>query len=217
MKTALLKSSVLAGLITIGGLLSGSYPAYAVSFGPCPSASGANAGAAYLAAGALCNVVITFAADGSVSTAISNPNPYDGSEDTLVGVVNNSSSVVTSISLSSTLALFGFDGDGICSGLFGVSGATNCPHGTSTANGNDYLGQASSFSNISANQQSGVVNFPGIAANGGTAFFSLEEAPSVTLVAGPGPGRVPFPSTLFLLGAGFLGLAGIVRRKHRVA
>src|SRR5882724_4107449 len=115
MKIALLKSSVLAGLIIFGGLLYGSYPADAVSFGPCPSATAPGAGGAYVSAGGLCNVVITFAADGSVSTAISNPNPYDGSEDTLVGVVNNSSSVITSVSLSSvSLGLFGFDGDGIC-------------------------------------------------------------------------------------------------------
>ena len=215
MNSALLKVLAVGGLITFLGLFGVSQRADAASFGPCPSASGGGAGASYVAAGGLCNVVITFAADGSTSTVISNPNPYDGVEDTLVGIVNNSANVITSVSLSSaTVALFGFDGDGICNG-FGVSGATNCPHGSSTSPfGNDYLGQALSFSNISANQRSGNVNFTGIAANGGTAFFSLEEPPSLNFVVGPGPTGVPLPGTLFLLGAGLLGLAGITRRKQ---
>src|SRR3989442_1918597 len=98
MKPALLKILAVGALIALFELLGGAARSDAASFGPCPSASGGSAGAAYLAAGALCNVVITFAADGSVSSTISNPNPFDGSEDTLVGVINNSSSVGTSLS-----------------------------------------------------------------------------------------------------------------------
>src|SRR5712692_10401530 len=98
MKSALLKALAVGGLIALLGLFGGSERADAASFGPCPTGSGTSA--AYRAAGGLCNVVITFAADGSVSTAISNINPYDGVEDTLVGVINNSPNVIPSISLS---------------------------------------------------------------------------------------------------------------------
>jgi hypothetical protein len=62
--------------------------------------------------------IITFAANGSISTALNpvyttDPGPYDGSEDTYFGVVNDTSSVINSFNLSSTLDIGGFDGDGI--------------------------------------------------------------------------------------------------------
>ena len=42
--------------------------------------------------------------------------PFDGIEDTLIGVQNDSSAPLSSIPLSATTAkpLFGFDGDGLC-------------------------------------------------------------------------------------------------------
>src|SRR4051812_35843407 len=40
--------------------------------------------------------------------------PYEGSEDTLIGVLNNSGVTVNSLALSSTTDIFGFDGDGPC-------------------------------------------------------------------------------------------------------
>ena len=70
-----------------------------------------------------CNVVITIAANGSVSTAITDATPYELSEDTLVGVVNNSSTPLTSLSLSGP-DIFGFDGDGIC--LYTFTGNGYC-------------------------------------------------------------------------------------------
>src|ERR1019366_887666 len=45
-------------------------------------------------------------------TILGNGNPYDGSEDTLVGIQNNSSGVLNDIALTGTSGLFGFDGDG---------------------------------------------------------------------------------------------------------
>jgi hypothetical protein len=59
-------------------------------------------------------------------------------EDTLFSVTNNSGATVNSIHLtSSTLAIFGFDGDGTVSG---VNGSLN-----------NYAGPGTSFSNIAAN------------------------------------------------------------------
>ena len=177
--------------------------------GPCPTAT---TGGAYGTGGGGCNVIITYNANGSITTTIPNPNPYDNVEDTLVGVVNNSNSVITSIHLSGVAGQFGFDGDGICSGFYGVSGAVNCPHGTSTSGGNDYLAQALSFSNITSGGSAGDVNFSGIAANGGTAFFSLEEAPNVNLVVGA---AVPEPTSVVLFGSALSVCAFYARRRRK--
>jgi hypothetical protein len=40
--------------------------------------------------------------------------PYEGSDDALIGIVNNSSKPISSVTLSAEDELFGFDGDGIC-------------------------------------------------------------------------------------------------------
>src|SRR4029453_1399919 len=125
------------------------------SGGPCPSSTGPGTSAAYTAAGGLCNVVITFNADGSITTLITNPNPYDGVEDSLMGIVNDTTSGIPSINLiSPTLDLFGFDGDGACvtGGFFvqaGPCGGLRAP----TASGAYYAGPGVTFTNIAANHQ----------------------------------------------------------------
>jgi hypothetical protein len=50
------------------------------------------------------------------TTVASDPTqgPYEGSDDALIGIQNNSSSPISSIPLSAEDELFGFDGDGIC-------------------------------------------------------------------------------------------------------
>src|ERR1022692_1315436 len=126
-----------ANLLAIGTLMALSAGSL-LAVGPCPTSTGGSTGAAYTTAGGGCNVIITFNLDGSIVTTVPNANPYDGSDDQLVGIVNLSRSAITTISLSSTtLALFGFDGDGACSGTY-VLGAVNCPLGSSTTGGNDY-------------------------------------------------------------------------------
>jgi hypothetical protein len=40
--------------------------------------------------------------------------PYEGADDALIGIVNNSSKPITSIKLAAENELFGFEGDGIC-------------------------------------------------------------------------------------------------------
>ncbi len=113
-----------------------------------------------------CGIVITITNQGA-TVSMTGQGPYDGVDDTLVGVVNNSTLAVSSLDLQSSLDIFGFDGDGI--DTYGIAG-----------NGNDntgYGGPNAYFTNISADQTSGTVNFvTPIAAHGGTAFFSLENA-----------------------------------------
>lgn len=201
----------LIGLVGVAALAFVAVPAHAtvVSGGnSCPQAGSSSVGAAYtssVATSGTCNIVITFNADGSIGTAIANPNPYDGSDDQLVGVVNNTSHSITSFSISGpdtgNGGPFGFDGDGICNYTPFVSNSQTC-------NG-AYLGGASSFSGINGTNTSGTVNFAGIAAGGGTSYFSLEEPASLNLRVG----STPEPGTLMLFGSGLLGLAGFVRRK----
>jgi hypothetical protein len=134
-----------------------------------------------------CNVVITIASNGSISAVVKDSTPYENSEDVLVGIVNNSSVQVNSVNLSGS-SIFGFDGDGIC--LYGFVGSSYCK-GAYLTDPLDYAGPTSTFSNYSGGS-TGTVNFsPGIPANGGTTYFSLEGVPSANLtgtVGSTGPG-----------------------------
>src|SRR5205809_956961 len=59
-------------------------------------------------------LVITVHPDGSITTGPGPgfaQGPYDGIEDTLIGVVNNSPNALTSLHITGTF-IFGFDGDG---------------------------------------------------------------------------------------------------------
>lgn len=98
--------------------------------------------------------------------------PFDGIEDTLVGVVNNSSATVNQITLSGVGVfgdpIFGLDGDGICAGF--SPGPPACPYGPT-----GYEGPNTSFANISANGTTGDVVFTGGLAPGQSTYFSLED------------------------------------------
>jgi hypothetical protein len=109
------------------------------------------------------------------------PNGYDGVEDTLIGVQNNSANSISSINLASkTQPIFGFDGDGICDPPDWPSPTTtNTPPGCPSTAGfgpTGYEGPGNSFSNISLNEQTGTVNFSPALAPSGSAYFGLEEA-----------------------------------------
>jgi hypothetical protein len=90
--------------------------------------------------------------------------PFDSIEDTLFGVQNNSTKSISAIPLKGSQTIFGFDGDGISS----FTGASFGPTG--------YEGPGVSFSNISADQTAGVVNFNPPIPPGGSAYFALEDA-----------------------------------------
>lgn len=111
-----------------------------------------------------CSVLITINPNGSLKFQVDPAvPPYDGIEDELVGVVNNSGASVYGIALSGP-DIFGFDGDG-------------------AGSGGNYNGPDNSFTITDANH--GVVNFTGAngLAAGGFSWFSLEGAPSKAQLA----------------------------------
>ncbi len=130
-----------------------------------------------------------------------NAAPYDGADDTLIGIVNTSSKPVYHLQLSSPSApIFGFEGDGICTftaggtsagtslGFTGDSYCTASQKQGSTPgqipgtdpSGSDYQGPANTFSTITSTSETGNVNFSGGLLPGASTYFSLET----TLTAG---------------------------------
>jgi uncharacterized repeat protein (TIGR01451 family)/fimbrial isopeptide formation D2 family protein len=138
-----------------------------------------------------CTILITLNADGSITTTFPNPSPsYDqGLDDNLIGVVNNTSKVITALQLTSaTVPIFGLEDDGVCDPpgwIFSPLGPNpNCaiatdPHGYGPAGINYTI----------FNANSGIVNFGngGLAPNS-NAFFSLEGGSLTKIVAVVIPG-----------------------------
>jgi hypothetical protein len=147
--------------------------------------------------------VITYGPGGAVSTQHFF-GPYDGIEDSYVGVVNNSGSPISLITVSSNLCITCFDGDGI--DTYGA------PSNSSDTTG--YGGPNAFFSNM--HFTGGLyyvdVNFITPIAHGGTDYFSLEE--DVSLSKG-GTFGVPEPATWALMLMGFGGMGAMLRRGRR--
>jgi len=116
-----------------------------------------------------CGILIVVNADNSTSVLVDkSQGPFDGNDDTLIGVLNNSASPLSTLPISSGTAAFDFDGDGLCNQSPRPSG---CPFGPTR-----YEGPGTSFSNVSADKKSGVVSFANPVPSGGSAYFSLEAA-----------------------------------------
>ena len=150
-----------------------------------------------------CGVLITVTSvDGSGDATafnvaiLGNGNPYDGTEDTLVGIQNSSGGVLNDIFLSNPGSdLFGFDGDGPC-----TYNLSDCFAWSTTG----YEGPDNTFAVIDGDH--GTVNFTvGLAIGTGT-WFALEGTPQSIA------GTTPEPTSLLLLGSGLLSVA-LRRRK----
>jgi hypothetical protein len=118
-----------------------------------------------------CGLLVTINPGGTVSvTSDPSQGPFDGVEDTLVGVQNNAAGFVSNISLSGP-SIFGFDSDGICT--YSFTGDGYC----STLPAGSYEGPDNTFTVTDASD--GAINFLGGGlAPGASTYFSLEGTPT---------------------------------------
>jgi hypothetical protein len=105
--------------------------------------------------------------DGSVSV-YSDPNvgQYDGSDDTMVGILSNYSKTVNAVTVTGPgTGLSEFDGDGLCTFI-------SCSYPAPTG----YEGPANTFTTDNSLPDSAEVDFTGGLAPGASTYFSLEGA-----------------------------------------
>src|ERR1700722_12098219 len=94
---------------------------------PCPTvgvSSYQGDNTPYVTAGGGCNVLVTINTNGTATVTTVNANPYDGSDDTLVGIVNNGTTPLTQLTINGS-AIADFDNDGIC--VFAAGGLAGAP------------------------------------------------------------------------------------------
>ncbi len=168
-----------------------------------------------------CQFLVVFNADGSIETFASTTDtgPYDGSEDTLIGVQNDTASPILSLTLGpgvgvNGLGPFGFDGDGACAAIGCGNASDPSGYGGLTSDIQDVT--YSNIQNVIVFADLGTVNFGanGIPA-GGSAWFSLEDSFNLTQLPPINGGAVPEPGTLVLLGTGALALARRMKKGKR--
>jgi hypothetical protein len=197
----LLKARASRRLLAVGGALAGTLvlmiagasSASAALFPQCPPV-GSNLG---------CSQLVVINKDGTATVQVDPAAPrlgYDGAEDTLIGVQNNSGRSVSSVNLASTtLGIFGFDNDGICyPSSWPLPTTRTTPPGCPGIQGfgtTGYEGPGTAFSNISLNRLTGTVNFNPALVSGGSRYFALEEPLQSGQLRSSQSGPIPGPIT----------------------
>src|SRR5947209_8717291 len=135
-----------------------------------------------------CGYLIDINGSGTTSNVYVDPTIgyYEGQDDILVGVQNDSSNPVSSIHVGvpgSGYGSFGFDGDGLCTPGGGPVPA-DCPFGPAGDPG-DYWGPDAQLTPDASSSDAGTVTFPTPLQPGQYTYFSLESPFSgATVVTG---------------------------------
>jgi hypothetical protein len=204
-------------IMTIGFLALAALPVFAgpIGFPECPAVGADTSG---------CELLITVTAVNgmgvatafTVTTSSPDLGPFDGSDDTLIGVLNSSPGNLNSLffTVAPGFGSFAFDQDGACKGtgspLHSIYSpgptAAQCRGGYQTIDAFDYTSTNAVFGNFSlADAQIIVFGL----APGQSDWFSLPgaiTASQITMVA-------PEPASLVLIGAGLSTLYFRRRRK----
>jgi PEP-CTERM motif len=147
---------------------------------------------------------------------------YDGTDDTLVGFINQSTTPITALHLTGGSAgsgVFAFDGDGGCQT---ARFAWIDPGACSVTTGNDNYADSAhtnangvfagvTFENIGADLTSGDVFFSSPLGPGGMAEWTLGGTISAVTI---NPSAVPEPASIALFGTALAGL-GFARRRRK--
>lgn len=133
-----------------------------------------------------CGYLVDITNTGNEVLVDPNVGYYDGSDDVLVGVQNDSGGPIGTIHLGvagSSYGTFAFDGDGLCT-PGGDPVPVGCPFGPPGDPG-DYFGPDAELSADATSSDSGTVSFPTPLQPGQYTYFSLEALiPGATVVAG---------------------------------
>jgi hypothetical protein len=206
--------------LVAGGAMACAAP---VSFAQCPNVGNDTTG---------CELLITVTAvNGSgmataftVATSSPDHGPFDGNDDTLIGITNGTSSAVKSIYLFGGVGgdIFGFDGDGACPAGSYTPGPTAAECGTSAQNPTGYGSETNVSGTVlpvtftvgglcgASSTDCGTVSINGSTglANGQSTWFDLEGRVTGTSLMTPEPG------SMMLLGSGLAGLAFFARKRR---
>ena len=213
-KTLLLASAAVGAFAMIEPAQAAPYGGAMGASGVCPDVLGSDGPQGPSSGSAAdCNLIITFNADGSISTTGPGGN-YEGNEDAMIGIVNNSRRTISSFVLSNP-NIFGFDGDGIdtyvdpADGFAGAGGITTDLSGL---DGSGYGGPLVFFTGINGSNSMGTINIFGGLGTGASTFFSLEEPANLTALPVI---TTPEPGTIGLVGGALAAVSALRRRKRK--
>ena len=192
MEAAKLRSRVVLVAVLVAVVAAVTVPVFAgtssaAPFSECPAAGQDSS----------CGVLITVNPDGSTTVQTDSTQPaLSGTEGALVGVVNNSNALTSSIVLNGT-GIFAFDGHGVCA-------VHPNPCFSSTEFGpTGYEGPGTSFATDGTNQ--GSVDFAGGLSPGTSTYFSLASsvvstassnlAPDIDLAVSPLTATAQIPTS----------------------